>query len=151
MGEVFLGRPRQQTLANSAWKRHRATTTVIHTFLTDFEEANAVTSRNKCRGLWDIDSKLTSSLLTPMWGLRKLQGGFGEGHKPSQTACGSVIGHLNRHPNCLYTLHGNKCQENGMCARSIVNYMLLWPSPGPLGRRHQTHRGGWGGATHPRK
>ena len=27
-----------------------------------------------------------------------------------------------------------------MCARSLVNYMLSWPSLGPLGRRREAHR-----------
>ena len=48
--------------------------------------------------------------------------------------------HQNRHPSFLYTLHASKCSENGMCARSLVNYMLSWPSPGLLGRRHDAHR-----------
>ena len=43
--------------------------------------------------------------------------------------------HQTRHPSLLYTLHARKCSENGMCARSLVNYMLSWPSLGFLGRK----------------
>jgi hypothetical protein len=85
--------------------------------------------------------RLTGALLTPVWRPRKLQGEFGEGHKPSQIACGSAIGPPYSSSELPpHTLHASKCRENGMCARSLVNYMLSWPSPGPLGRPHEAHR-----------
>jgi hypothetical protein len=48
--------------------------------------------RDPPRGFWDVDMRLTGALLTLMWRPRTVQGGLGEGHKPSQIACGSVIG-----------------------------------------------------------
>jgi hypothetical protein len=51
-------------------------------------------SRGPPRGLWDVDIRLTRAPLTPMWKPQRLQlqGGFGEGNKPSQIAYGSVLG-----------------------------------------------------------
>ena len=86
------------------WKRDRATRIVIRASCTHFTQASAAKmgcepdplqitcSRGPRRGFWDVDMRLTGALQTPMWRPQTLQGRFGEGHKPSQIACGSVIG-----------------------------------------------------------
>jgi hypothetical protein len=59
---------------------------------------------------------------------------------PGRIRGGPSSVHQNRYPNFLHTLRASKCCENWMCARSLVNYMRSWPSPGPIGRRHEAHK-----------
>ena len=57
-----------------------------------YAEATQNVYRGPPRGLWDVDIWLTGALLRLLCTPQRPQGGFGEGHKPSQIACGGVIG-----------------------------------------------------------
>jgi hypothetical protein len=109
-------RGRPQNLANSVWKRPRSTEIVMPASSTQFTQASAAKmrcprdpsqitcSRGPPRGFWDVEMRFTSALRTPMWRPQTLQGGFGEGHRPSQIVCVEASSvHQNRHPSFFHT------------------------------------------------
>ncbi len=53
-------------------------------------------------------------------------------HRALRTLANSVCklssDHDSRHPSFVHTLRASMCRQNALCARSLVNYMLPWPS-----------------------
>ena len=103
-----------------------ATKVFIRASSTHFAEPSDVKSGSACdalsitcscsppRGLSGVDMRFTGAVRSPMCTPQRPQGGLGEGQKPSQIPCGSVI----RPPKSsselpLYTLCGSKCRERG--------------------------------------
>jgi hypothetical protein len=105
------------------WKPRRPTKIVIRASSTHFTQASA--AKVDCArplakymllwsplGLWDVDARLTSALLTPMWRHRELQGGFGFG---PQTIADSAWKRQRRSKFViLCALRTSKRSENGM-------------------------------------
>ena len=141
-----------QTLVKNVWRRQQATKVVIRTSSAHLAETSVVNmGRERARYLvnytlswpspWPLGRPHTARrracepfVCAPEapWGVRGGLSAFTD-----SVLYGGVIGYQSRHPNLHYTLQETKWRERGKRAPSLVNHMLSWPSPWPLGRRHK--------------
>ena len=142
-----------QTLANSMWKRHRPTKIVTRASSTHIHPST-------CREKGMCARTLVNYMLS--WPSPGPRGRRHEAHRrasdpyvEAREVPGRVRGGSQTLANSMWKrhrptkivirassthIHPSTCREKGMCARTLVNYMLSWPSPGPRGRRHEAHR-----------